>query len=254
VSERTRLTALPGSSFAHASCAPAALACRVSSASRRQRATGYAERAWSNPDWADPFEWSEHTLRVLTAIGTVGAVIVALVLTVGAGAVRALRERRRRPDLSITHDRERDVSRETARVRVQSQQGLEEVRRDAVYLRLAVTNETGKHAAEGVEVLVAELEPLQPSEAIDPVHWDDNVRFNVGQLGWTHAEPFGLRLGPGARRTVDLGYVVDDPELGTTFALGLTIVLSRESICSLRVTIAYDSRSCAQTRMRVITN
>jgi hypothetical protein len=178
------------------------------------------------PEWAKPTEWSQHTLDVLTAVGTVGAVIVALLLAAGTGLARSVRERRCRPRLSLAHDPSMDVSLEKVRVRV-AQKGLippVEEQYPALYLRLAVSNAVGRQAAEGVEVLLTELEPLRPSEVISVSDWDSTHRFNVGQLGWTHAAPAELRLGPGARRTVDLGYVVDHSDLGTSFHLGLTVI------------------------------
>ncbi|MDX6439831.1 MAG: hypothetical protein QOF45_2414 [Gaiellaceae bacterium] len=91
--------------------------------------------------------------------------------------------------------------------------------RPAAYARLRVTNKLGRNAAEGVQVLVASLEPLEKAAKIADDKWRSGIMWNVGSLGWTHADPPDLTIGPGAMRTVDLGRIegADDPY----FTLGL---------------------------------
>jgi hypothetical protein len=51
-----------------------------------------------------PLDWSDHTLDVLTALGTAGAVVVAVSVALLGWIIRAVRERRRAPQLAVTYD------------------------------------------------------------------------------------------------------------------------------------------------------
>lgn len=150
-----------------------------------------------------PWDWSGHTLDVLTAIGTVGAVVATLILTSFGGVLGRFREWRRRPRLQLSFDAATNINREA----VSFDGG--QVAHEAAYVRLTVQNEMGRLPAHGVEVLILGVTTL--SETTDfTVHqraYDE--RHNLGPLPWTHTNPPDLTLGPGASRTVDLGYVVD---------------------------------------------
>src|SRR5687768_15493534 len=99
-------------------------------------------------DWWNPWDWSQHTLDVLTALGTTGAVLAVLVLALLSGTWRAYRRWRRRPVLKLAFDRSMHLNPEGIAL-----DGDDTVSR-AAYVRLAVTNEDGRAAAHGVEVLV----------------------------------------------------------------------------------------------------
>jgi hypothetical protein len=156
----------------------------------------------------NPWHWSSHTLEVLIAVGTVGAVIVAVL----GGLLRRLLgwvyDLFARPRLKLVFDPKTDLAIETVRV---VRDGSEE-RFPAAFMRLRISNSSGARAADGVEVLLAEVEPLTPSPNIDPAGWRPEVIRSYGALGWTHTTQPDLTIGPGATRLVDLGYVVDHPE------------------------------------------
>jgi len=132
-----------------------------------------------------PWDWSQHTIDLLIAFGTIAAAVVAVVVALAA----YLRGRLHRPSLTLSHDAESD-------------RNIEAVGNNnpSTFVRLGVSNERGKHAAEDVQVFVVAV---------------GGARVNFGPLGWTHIrEPDPLvgwvpgtkqTLGPGIRRTVDLG-------------------------------------------------
>jgi hypothetical protein len=147
-----------------------------------------------------------HTLRVLTALGTTGAVIALVFLETIRGVLRSWREWRRRPILSLTHDPSVDVAREVV--------GTVEQTTPAAYVRLGVENEPGRRNAPAVEVTVKRVDQIDG----DP---NDNMpTHNMGPLGWTHRDPLLSQLGPGARRTVVLGA---HPATGSVVIVGLGV-------------------------------
>lgn len=169
--------------------------------------------------WAKPWEWSEHTLTVLTALGTVGAVIVALVLALA----RWVFETGNRPKLTFTHDPANDVSREDVAMPVFFGTQRATTNTPAAFLRLGVSNQSGRHAASGVEVLVVRIEASEQQQVSGmPSTWEAGQQpgeerkvwkgpvSNLGLLGWTHVEPPELTIGPGIRRTVDLGWKLSE--------------------------------------------
>jgi hypothetical protein len=156
--------------------------------------------------WFQPWEWTEHSLRVLTALGTAGAVIVAIVLALA----RWVFDAGNRPRLILTHDPTTDQAEETAGVPMfgfpgQTMTTPATMNTPAAYLRLGVSNKRGRRAASGVEVLVVRVEALEQDQIGEKkTVWEGPVS-NLGLLGWTHIDPPGLTIGPGIRRTVDLG-------------------------------------------------
>jgi hypothetical protein len=154
----------------------------------------------------NPWSWSKHTLDVLIALGTTGAVIVALGIAVFTSFFRRLH----RPALSLSHDPDSDRTVEMWVHRLATMGSR------AAFVRLGVSNARGRHAAEDVQVFVVAV---------------NGVRVNFGPLGWTHigeVVPAGndvgwvpgtkLTLGPRITRTVDLGYAVSSRP---SFTLGV---------------------------------
>jgi hypothetical protein len=164
--------------------------------------------------WAQPWEWTEHTLRVLTALGTAGAVIVA----VGLALTRWVFGIGKRPRLTLSHDPTTDVSQEQVGMPMLGVGREITINTPAGYLRLGVSNRRGRHAASGVEVLVIRVEAIEQREVSGNVTvWEGGSgerepwkgpASNLGRLAWTHVDPPELTIGPGIRRTVDLGYAV----------------------------------------------
>jgi len=172
----------------------------------------------------NPADWTKHTLDVLTAIGTVGAVIVALAIAVGGGAFRGIRGWKRRPLPRLTFDPHADIRRETVTVRGKAQMV------PSPWVRLGVYNPPDRRAAEDVEVLVAAIRAISPPAGVED-EWigEGWTSRNYGPLGWTHVSPPSLRIGPGASRTVDLGCLISRHHDGASgggierFMLGLPV-------------------------------
>jgi hypothetical protein len=124
----------------------------------------------------------------LTAIGTVGAVIVA----VGLQCWLSWRERRGRPKLTLEFDRH-------MRADETDQQG-----NTLPYLRLAVTNAEGKDTARDVEILVVSIEEY----AITQVGGGKRQIWLANPaLAWANSvDPVPrMSIPPGATRYVDVG-------------------------------------------------
>jgi hypothetical protein len=148
-------------------------------------------------DFLDPWSWSEHTLRVLTALGTTGAVIALVLVETTKGLRRAWAEHRRRPELTLAHDSEID---RTSEIGFHPQQPPTAGPMRMVYLRLAVRNKKGRRAADGVEVSIVRVEQLDG-------HDNDRLpAHNMGPLTWSHRDPLQSRLGPGAASSAAIGY------------------------------------------------
>jgi hypothetical protein len=154
------------------------------------------------PAVLNPWDWSPHTIDVVTAVGTAGAVIVAVGVTTLSSTWRAIRAWMKAPRLSLQHDPATDVAQDAV-----GEQGTI-TSSPALYVRLGVSNAPKRHAAQGVEVLLEKVEPVWPAEGVSMEEWvHATVRHNLGPLGWTHIEPRELVVGPGVRRTVDLGFL-----------------------------------------------
>lgn len=151
------------------------------SAKPGRRAGAAAHRAYASGVVAttDTADW-------LTAVGTVAAVVVAVFLQ----AWISWRARGRRPKLSLSFDR--------FAYAWERQLDATEIR----YLRLAVTNARGKHAAEEVEVLVLKIDGgPRGSGVVD--RW-----FTNAALRWPNlrlADPPRVTVSPDATRYVDVG-------------------------------------------------
>lgn len=161
----------------------------------------------------DPWDWTPHTLDVLIALGTTGAVFVALAIALGRG----FREWRHRPELVLLHDPDTDV-------RIELAEPMPGSTLPIPYMRLGVYNRRGRRAAEDVEVIVEEVRAIEPRKLLGSDTWCGNgwtVR-NFGPLAWTHVKPPALRIGPGVMRTVDLGRVLASNAYASgRFILGL---------------------------------
>jgi hypothetical protein len=167
--------------------------------------------------WLDPGQWSDHDLGVLTALGTVGAVVVA----VGAGALRSAVAARRQPSLSLSFEQRADTAIEDMALTFPD--GTTKQDR-AAFIRLAVTNHRRRHAAEDVEVLIVGLHQLDAlretyGESAVMAWADGSTRLNFAPLGWTHLEPTSVTVGPGVTRTVDFGWQYEYQSL--SFYLGV---------------------------------
>jgi hypothetical protein len=188
-------------------------------------------------DLLHPWSWSEHTLRVLTALGTTGAVIALVFLEVTKGLIRSWREHRHRPELTLTHDHEIDI---TSEVGLQPFQPTTTGPDRMTYVRLAVRNAKGRRAAEGLEVSVVRVKQIEGErDKRLPTH-------NMGPLVWSHRDPLQSRLGPGASSSAALGFGVVGANDGRFFIdLGVAWPKSGVSILgpgsyrfTLRVTAA----------------
>lgn len=71
--------------------------------------------------------------------------------------------------------------------------------KDAAFLRLAVSNATGRRTAEDVEVLVVRIDQVGEAECYGSLFslWADETRLNFAPLGWTHLVPTQVAIGPG---------------------------------------------------------
>jgi hypothetical protein len=124
----------------------------------------------------------------LTAIGTVGAVIVA----VGLQLWLNYREKSRRPKLTLAFDSHQKVDE-------QNPAGA-----TIPYLRVAVTNDRERNTAEDVELLVLDVQEYATSSVGSGGR---NVWLANPALGWTnslHAAPT-MTIPPGATRYADVG-------------------------------------------------
>lgn len=126
---------------------------------------------------------------VLTAVGTVGAVIVAVGLQVWLSS----KQRRSRPQLTLHFD---------SHMKTQETNPVTGAQMD--YLRLAVSNAQGKDTAADVEVLVLEIEELAagPAGSGGRRVWLANTA-----LGWANSLDIVPRMTipPGATRYIDVG-------------------------------------------------
>jgi hypothetical protein len=158
-------------------------------------------------DALSPWGWSKHTLDVLTAIGTVGAVVVVLVVSLMGWTWRAFTARRRRPDLELLFDPLTNLNEE--KVSLDGGKTL----LPAAYVRLTVRNGLRSDAAQGVQVLITRVERAGAPDPNEPLERDYEPRVNLGPLPWTHTDERTLVLGPGASRTIDLGYLVERDDI-----------------------------------------
>ena len=165
----------------------------------------------------NPWDWSGHTLDVMIVLGTVGAVVVAVLAGLLRRFLAWIGERRSRPSVTLKFDPETDLAPEGVQFTQQFGQTY-----DAIYARLRAENASDGRAAEQVEVVVSEIEPLEPSENIDPKDWSERIIRSFGSLGWSSVESPSLTLGPGASRLIDLGWIID-VHGDCTFHMGLKV-------------------------------
>jgi hypothetical protein len=137
----------------------------------------------------------------LIAVGTIGAVVVALYVGV-------IRPRLRRPSLSLGFD---GVDEEDA-VIVQSAAPVKTWQQptiDTAYLRLRVCNRESRDTAEDVEVLVERVRELAPRVGNQP---SPSPALGNWPLPWSLSDPTTTRLNipPGVERHVDLAHVYRD--------------------------------------------
>jgi hypothetical protein len=109
---------------------------------------------------AAPLAWIEGTATVVAALGTVGAVVLALWLQV-------YRAWRRKPSLTMSYSADPNSGCWAPVYREGHQ---------ALWLRFSVSNATGKDTARDVQVLVTRVEtPSERRELVPggPLHWTD---------------------------------------------------------------------------------
>lgn len=155
-------------------------------------------------DWFMPWEWTHDDaieLREwLIAIGTVGAVIVALSLA--RRAERLAKRRRPRLDLVWSH-----IFGTTVEAVTYFNHTGAIGSGKATYLRFNVANDHGKDAAEDVELLLWKV----TGHPDGPDGWGQLLDISFPGLAWTHVGSTRLTLGAGVVRTVDVARAYDDP-------------------------------------------
>ena len=134
--------------------------------------------------------YSLTTWTALTAVGTIAVAIIALF----TDRYHVWMDKRRRPELTVTL-RDGDSAVETTQW-VPTMSSLV-IMGEAAFVRVAVSNRTGRHAAEDVEVL---LEWVEPTDG-------EVIRIGSPALGWTHLGGVPLTIAPGVTRLVDLATV-----------------------------------------------
>jgi hypothetical protein len=159
---------------------------------------------------AQPSTWDQ-IRDWLIAVGTVGAVIVAL----GLAWWSDRKARRRRPLLSLGFAVSTGVVNElvtyTSDVTMTGADGLPYTRTanfgtgPAAYVRFDVRNARGRDAAEDVEVLLSRIE--RPSSTSETA----TVEISFPPFGWTHLQDTKLTMPPGITRSVDIGWLQGNP-------------------------------------------
>jgi hypothetical protein len=151
----------------------------------------------------------------LTAIGTVGAVIVA----VASAWWVERRAHARRPKLSLAFDRESGVHTET--VTALHPDGTPAAHWPAAHLRFEVTNARGKDAADDVEVLLTAVRIVE----------HDLVRvieISFPGFQWTHHQTTRLMIPPGVTRSVDICRVHENAPVGSGYGGQLELAVLPE--------------------------
>lgn len=159
---------------------------------------------WTPAEWDDVREW-------LIAIGTVGAVITALV--VAGRPDRAAR--RRRPSLSLSLDDQLGLTIECVTL---FENDTPVGSTPATWIRLSVTNAKGKDTATDVELFAARI--TEPDAG-------DTQRFahvSFPPFGWPHVEDPRMDVPSGVTRLIDIGWVDMDPGNALKDKLQLRIV------------------------------
>jgi hypothetical protein len=149
---------------------------------------------WTTKDWDEIREW-------LIALGTVGAVIVALFIA----GWQARRIDRRRPVLSLSLDDAFGLTKET--VAYLDSNGEVNATSPAYYLRLSVTNENGKDAASAVELFPAQYRE-QSADAADAPTFASFPPF-----AWTHLSRAVVDVPAGVTRLIDLARFALSPSV-----------------------------------------
>jgi hypothetical protein len=138
----------------------------------------------------------ETTLEWLTGVGTAAGAIAAAIAAWAAVWVGVLRVRKRRPALKLEppeHGRELVI--------VGTPNG------DSAWVRLSVSNASGKDAAEDVEVAIAEAKEVRRREGSPPAQ-QTPVLAGLA-LAWSATQQRQARahVAPGAERMVDVAAV-----------------------------------------------
>ena len=137
----------------------------------------------------------------LTAVGTVLAVVVVL----GTYFAVWLRERRRRPSLTVAYDPNHSELEHSP-----------EFGYGTPFIRLRVGNARGTFAARDVQLLVEECVRLRHGEPAYPIY------LGNPPPAWTNAigDQTRMTIPPGADRYVDLGYIkFDDTRMSFELAV-----------------------------------
>lgn len=208
--------------------------------------------------WVDLREW-------LTAIGTAGAVIVAVGLTIRAERLA----RGRRPVLELSYDPETGISAEMMTILLPGVNAAMVPHRGA-YLRFRVSNRGGVDAAVGVEVLLAAVKvPSFEAET-------RTVEISFPGFQWTHLDAkTRLTIAPGVTRTIDVARVIETslvkkwqdrvelcvfPTPGNernflepgTYELDLTLSARNADAARYYARIEYDPSESVTERVRVL--
>jgi len=129
----------------------------------------------------------------LTAIGTVGAVVVALYIGV-------IRERRRQPSLSLTFEQLDPPD----ALEVPENRGTEKTTL-IVYIHLLVSNRKGRHAAQDVEVIVTNVREMSARDGQSAVR--GRITLGDQSLRWSNSSQEAKRtytsIPAGVTRRVD---------------------------------------------------
>jgi hypothetical protein len=158
-------------------------------------------------------QWADWTTKWLTAIGTAGAVVVALVIAL-------FQEKLRRwyyhPTLEVSASPKLPDCTKLPYVQVphvsfsESNQPIMVPRRETTsyYLRILVKN-NGRETARNVEVYAKKLVRHRKSDS----QWEKDARFPPMNLVWSNSEPdqrnYLRFLPPGMSKHCDVGHILD---------------------------------------------
>jgi hypothetical protein len=168
----------------------------------------------------------EFLFQLLTVVGTVGAVLVALWLALRTD----WRERRTRPMLKLGinfgppdcgFDKQRDVWRGRRGGFLDGSTFEREIVRDAYWFRMFVEN-TGRSPAHDVEIILSDM-MVRPAPAMP---YQPHTRFLLSDGVWTHGADVLPQLLPGARRLLDVGSMMRPMSAGQKafFRFQITVV------------------------------
>lgn len=152
---------------------------------------------WTSQEWDELREW-------IIAVGTVSAVLVALYV---AGRPERV-ARRRRPSLSLSLDDQLGVTIETVTLHDKDDRVV--ASSPAPWIRLSVTNASGKDTATDVELFAARV--------TEPAAGDAQPRAHVSYppFGWPHVETARMDVPGGVTRLIDIGWFELNPFTSTS--------------------------------------